>query len=92
MGETRTVRWVGELLWPAELPAAEIIDLSDVTSLGSWCHDWFRRHLGQAVTGGTRWKERLLRAGVPVRWCESDIPINKPNAGVSADERDMLWS
>jgi hypothetical protein len=89
MGESRTVRWEGELLWPAELPAAEVIDLSGVTALGAWCHEWFRRHPGQAVTGGG-WKERLLRAGVPVRWCDEGTAAGG-GAGVSADEREMLW-
>lgn len=90
MGNPRTVAWEGELLWPTELPVAEVIDLSRVTALGAWCHDWFRRHPGQRISGGTAWKERLLRAGVPVRW--NDDGATTGGSGVSADEREMLWS
>jgi len=90
MANPRTIQWHGELLWPTDLPDAEIIDLSKVTALGAWCHEWFRRHPGHTVTGGQMWKERFLRAGIPVRWCD-DHPT-PAGAGVSADEREMLWS
>ena len=92
MGNPRIVHWTGDLLWPTELPSAKVIDLSGVTALGTWCHDWFRRHPGQTVTGGVQWKDRLLRAGVPVRWRDGDAAVTNANhTGVSTDEREMLW-
>ena len=90
MGDPALVFWTGELLWPVELPTAAVVDLAGVTALGVWCHDWFRRHPGQMVSGALAWKERLLRAGVPVHWHDGSSSI-VDHAGVSADEREMLW-
>ena len=83
--------WSGNLLWPRELPAGAVIDLSQVDALGVWSHAWFRARPGTAVIGGEAWRARFERAGVPVRWCASvDEALSAPN-WVSRAEREMLW-
>ena len=83
--------WSGDLLWPRDLPAAEVIDLSAVQALGVWCHDWFRARPGTAVVGGAAFRARFERAGVPVRWCSSLDEARSAPSGVSRGEREMLW-
>lgn len=83
--------WSGDLLWPREVPAAAVVDLSRVGALGVWSHDWFRARPGTAVVGGEAFRPRLERASVPVRWCASvDEALSAPE-GVSRGEREMLW-
>ena len=90
MSETTVVAWSGELLWPQDLPEAEVIDVSGVTAIGSWLHAWFRAHPDQAVTGANpAIRRQLAQAAVPVVW--SDHPHKAPNGGVSAGERALLW-
>ena len=83
--------WSGDLLWPRELPAATVIDLSAVDALGVWSHDWFRAHPGTALVGGQAFRPRLERAGVPVRWCATVAEATAAPSGVSRAEREMLW-
>lgn len=90
MSKASVVTWSRELLWPEDLPEAEVIDLSQVEIMGCWVHDWLRGHPEQAVTGAQPLiRKQLARAGVPVVW--SDHP-RKPSAagGLSAGERAML--
>ncbi len=82
------VAWRGELLWPQDLPAGDIIDLTCVTALGTWTYAWFRARPNQAVTGGTpALKRQLLAAGVPILWCDTS---RVAAAGVGRDERAAL--
>jgi hypothetical protein len=83
--------WSGELLWPQPLPEGDLIDLGQVTALGTWAYAWFRARPPQAVTGvNPALKRQLSRAGVPVRW--SDAPqAPAAEGGVTASERAMLW-
>ena len=83
--------WSGDLLWPRELPAGDIIDLSQVAALGVWCHAWFRDRPGTAVIGDNAFRARFERAGVPVRWCASVEEALSAPSGVSRGEREMLW-
>jgi hypothetical protein len=89
MAETVTF-WRGELLWPQALPSGSVIDLSQVVSLGTWAHAWFRDHPGQAVVGvSPALKRQFTRAGLPVLWYDSRrLPIV---GGVSVGEKSMLW-
>jgi hypothetical protein len=81
--------WVGSLLWPTELVDAEIIDLSQATALGTWTYAWFRARPGQAVVSPhPLLKRQMLRASLPVRWC--DHPDLVRHGGVSAAERTLL--
>lgn len=87
------VAWRGELLWPRELPDGQVIDLREVTALGVWTHDWFRKHPNRAVVGSdSRLKKQLQRAGVPVLWYDQLRDALAGSGGVSASERDMLWN
>ena len=90
MPEATVVAWSGELLWPQELPVADVIDLSAVTAMGSWLHGWFRAHPDQAITGASpALRRQLAAAAVPVVW--SDHPRKAPTTGVGPGERAMLW-
>lgn len=83
------VAWSGELLWPQELADGDLIDLSGVTALGTWVHDWFRAHPGRAVTRASPLVRRqLLRSGVPLVW--ADPAIVTPPGGISVGERNLL--
>jgi len=89
--------WTGELLWPSDLPDAAVIECSGVRALGCWVHAWLRARPLRAVVGGEpALRARLHRAGVPVRWFASVAEALAANpadlGGVSADEREMLWS
>jgi hypothetical protein len=87
-----TAIWRGELLWPTDLPDGRIIDLSAVTVLGVWTHDWFRTHPNRAVVGGAaHLKRQLAGASVPILWYER-LSEATATGGVSASEREMLWS
>jgi hypothetical protein len=78
--------WSGELLFPCELVEASIIDLSQVTALGTWTYDWFRTHAHVAVTGANPTiRRQITKAHIPVAWC--DLPTN----GVSNSERSALF-
>lgn len=88
--EVSVAVWLGELLWPQDLPEADVIDLGQVTAMGVWMHDWFRARPDQAVTGANPAIHRqLARAGVPVVW--SDHPRKPPSGGVGSGERAMLF-
>jgi hypothetical protein len=88
MPESSVVIWRGELLWPQDLPEADIIDLGQVEVLGVWVHDWFRSRPGQAVTrANPAVRRQLTEAGVPVTW--SDHP--QRSGGVSSAERAGLF-
>jgi hypothetical protein len=89
MSDATVAIWDSELLWPQDLPSAEVIDLSRVEVMGSWVHDWLRSHPEQAVTGAQPLiRKQLVRAGVPVVWC--DHPRKPASGGISAGERAML--
>lgn len=84
------IRWIGdldaeELLWPQDLPEAEIIDLGGITAVGIWVHAWFRAHPNQGVVGARPDVRRQLEAaGLP-------ILFRDPQAiGVTATERSAL--
>jgi hypothetical protein len=88
-----TIAWRGELLWPQAVGDAMVIDLREVTAIGVWLHEWFRKHPNRAVVGGpARLKRQLQRAGVPVLWYDHMRDALASSGGVSASERDMLWN
>ncbi len=78
--------WSGELLFPCPLTEADIIDLSQVTALGTWIYEWFRERPHLAVTGASPTiRRQIMNAHLPVAW--SDLPNN----GVSPSERSALF-
>ncbi len=92
MAEPDVVAWRGELLWPQEPIAGSIIDLSEVTAIGTWLYPWFRERGQQRVVGAPRHiKQQLQRAGIPVLWYRSMQECCREDGGVSASERAMLW-
>jgi hypothetical protein len=79
-------RWSGELLFPCPLADAAIIDLSQVTALGTWTYAWFRARPHVAVTGANPTiRRQIMNAHLPVAW--SDLP----NLGVTPSERSALF-
>jgi hypothetical protein len=91
--DKQVVAWHGDLLWPQELPDAEVIDLSDVRAAGAWIVDWFRRHPNRTVVGGSDFiKRQLRRGGAPVFWSDSLGSASQQTGGVSPSEREMLWN
>lgn len=79
--------WRGEMLWPLELPEADLIDLREVTALGTWAWAWFRQRPGQRVCNAApTLRAQLDQAGLPLRW--SDPPPLQ--TGVGREERDLL--
>lgn len=75
-----------ELLWPQELPPGTTIDLSPITAIGTWIHEWFRARPGQAVVGAQpEVRRQLEHAGLPVLWRD-------PRSGVSAAEKADLFA
>lgn len=82
--------WGSELLWPQDLPVADVIDVSQVELMGTWVHEWLRQHPEQAITGASpAIRKQLVRANVPVVWC--DHPRKPLSGGVSNSERAMLF-
>ncbi len=76
-----------ELLWPQELPAGSLIDLSGVAAVGTWTHEWFRAHPGQAVVGARPEVRRQLEsAGLPVLFKDPRF------LGVTAQEKADLYA
>lgn len=91
MPEPDHVTWTGELLWPIELPAAGIIDVSQVTGLGSWVHAWLRERPQTALVGlATGLRRQLQEAGVPALYYRT-VAEASDRGGVSPSERAMLW-
>lgn len=85
--QERVVRWSGELLWPQDLDEGDVIDLSQVTLLGTWVHAWFRARPGQGVAGASpRLKAQLDQAGVGVCWRDP----TRIQTGVTNAERAEL--
>lgn len=84
--------WHGDLLWPQELPDAEILDFSGVAALGSWAHAWFRRRGQRCVVGASSGVRRQLQdAGLPILWYASVAEAQRRDRGVTRSERDMLF-
>ena len=78
--------WSGELLFPCHFIEATIIDMSQVTALGTWIYPWFRARPHLAVTGANPTiRRQIINAHLPVAW--SDLPDN----GVSPSERSALF-
>jgi hypothetical protein len=81
--------WRGELLWPCALVEGEIIDLTEVISLGTWTHAWFAARPGQGVAGAApRIRVQLDRAGLDICWRDPTRII----PGVSHAERAALFN
>jgi hypothetical protein len=79
-------RWSGDLLFPVPLEEAAIIDLTAVTTLGTWAYAWFRARPHLAVSGANpTLRRQLLRANLPVAWADL------PSGGVSPSERAALF-
>ncbi|MFW5860245.1 MAG: hypothetical protein ACOCYP_09490 [Planctomycetota bacterium] len=90
--EPAVAHWQGELLWPCDLRAALVIDMSGVACVGAWTHAWFRRHPRQAVVGATRCvRQQLQRAELPILWYATAAEALDPAGGVTPTEREMLW-
>lgn len=86
-GSERVARWSGELLWPQPLDEGDVIDLSQVTLLGTWVYAWFRAHPGQGVAGAhPHIKAQLDRAAVGVCWRDPA----RIQSGVTTAERAEL--
>lgn len=86
------VIWSGDLLWPQALPSASdrasVIDLRNVTALGTWLYPWFRERPQVRLSGARpQLKRQLQRAALPV--LISDLPAG--TSGVSAEERALLF-
>jgi hypothetical protein len=85
-GGPSVARWSGELLFPTALEEATIIDLSNVTALGTWSYAWFRARPHLSASGASpALRRQLQRANLPLAW--ADIP----GSGVSPSERAALF-
>ena len=88
----QSVHWSGELLWPADLPDAAIIDMSEVAVVGSWLCSWFRERGQRCVVGATREiRQQLQEASLPILWYASLSEVQRRHHGVTGSERAMLW-
>lgn len=89
MDEPQSVaHWRGELLWPCALAEGDIIDLTEVVSLGTWAHAWLAAHPGQGVAGASpRIRTQLDRAGLDICWRDP----TRIFPGVSRAERAALF-
>ena len=90
MVESRDIaHWRGELLWPCPLQEGDIIDLTEVISLGTWVHAWLTAHPGQGVAGASpRVRVQLDRAGIDICWRDP----TRIFPGVSRAERAALFN
>ncbi len=90
----KVLKWIGDMNWPSELETAEVIDCSDLISIGTWAYAWLREHPHIALVAASESiKKKFTAASLPVVWynhCEEISQDN--NGGVSPSERDMLWS
>lgn len=85
-GGPSVARWSGELLFPTALEEAAIIDLTNVTALGTWSYAWFRARPHLSASGASpALRRQLQRANLPLAW--ADIP----GGGVSPSERAALF-
>ena len=85
--------WTGDYLWPRpDLEDATIIDLSEVTAVGSWLHAWFRGRGQRKVVGAQRRvRQQMQAAGLPILWYATMKEAGHSDHGVTASERAMLW-
>ncbi|NRA37510.1 MAG: hypothetical protein HRU15_05175 [Planctomycetes bacterium] len=87
------VQWIGDMNWPQTIEQAEVIDCSQLESLGVWAYDWLRAHPQIAlVAASDSIKQELTAASLPVLWYNHCEEISQDTGGVSSSERDMLWS
>ena len=90
--------WEGELLWPVALVDEQVIDLSQVTALGTWAYAWFRARPQRAVVGASpALKRQLTKAHLPIIFYAQleQVPAQQATSSnpnrVSSDERALLW-
>lgn len=87
------VYWSGDMNWPQELESAQVIDCSQLETLGVWAYEWLLSHPNIAlVAASDSIKQELTYASLPVLWYNHCEEISQDTGGVSPSERDMLWS
>ena len=87
------IHWCGDMNWPCELVDSEIIDCSELESIGVWVYEWIRQHPQIAlVAASDSIKREFTAASLPVLWYNHCEEISQDTGGVSPSERDMLWS
>ena len=81
------VVWTGSLLWPQDLPDAELIDMGAVSMAGAWLIEELRQRGRRRVIGASDRIKQMLELGeAPVLWYKT-LKEATQLAGVTASER-----